>query len=561
MKHLVLKAKKSPGSTKSSSRATKAATASRRGATSTSNLPEYRVIAYSFNRAGELLANKERDQLNSLKQIQELPLKPGGICVVRPGFIFIHVGLERNEPDFLVPSERFRRLGAILQNKLAVERISQAVIDLDSFLLEGTGLFTSSSEAAQFLAEGLGLASYRFDRDALKESLRRTKPFTEKAPRLTHGSPAQDFFPKAISFESKTESAERIDDALLEAEYVIEGSSLCRDLSNAPPNALLPHHFASRAKEVVQKNKSLGLSITVFDEKQIVREGMGLLIGVGQGSANPPRFIVVEYNPKQNSKAKGKSKTKGNSLKTLALVGKGMTFDSGGISIKPSPKMEDMKHDMSGAAACLGAVLTIARLQLPLRILCVLAVAENMPDGNAICPGHVLKSRNGKTVEVNNTDAEGRLILADALDWTQDQKPDYIVNMATLTGAIGIALGKLNAGVMVNHPELRGLLNDAARASGERIWELPSHAEYFDDLRSEYADMRNVGDGPSGGAIRAGMFLKQFIREGVQWGHIDMASTGFDHGMTPYSPRKGSSGWGVRLFLELARSIAGMKAK
>ena len=227
-----------------------------------------------------------------------------------------------------------------------------------------------------------------------------------------------------------------------------------------------------------------------------------------------------------------------------------------GISIKPSARMEDMKHDMCGSAAVVGAVVAAAKLGIKTRILAVVASAENMPGGKAICPGHILKSRAGKTVEVSNTDAEGRLILADALDYIQDRKPDYVIDLATLTGAVTITLGKTCSALMGNNEDFNNAVKKAAESSGERVWELPLFDEYFDDLKSEYADMRNSGDTPSHGTAKGAMFMKEFIRKDTKWVHLDIAAVAYAVGMLPYYPKKSSTGYGVRLLVELAKSLA-----
>jgi leucyl aminopeptidase len=322
---------------------------------------------------------------------------------------------------------------------------------------------------------------------------------------------------------------------------MLEGAFLARDLGNEPSNELYPAEFAERAKKLAS---TYGLKFNVLDEKALAKEKMGLLLGVGQGSDRPPRLIVLEYNPGKKAK------------KTIAFVGKGITFDSGGISIKPSARMEDMKHDMCGSAAVVGAIVSAAILKLPVRIISVVAAAENMPDGRAICPGNILRARSGKTVEISNTDAEGRLVLADALDYTQDMEPDYIIDLATLTGAITVTLGKSCSGLMGNDAAFNRTVAAAAAASGERVWELPLFDEYFDDLRSEYADMRNSGDSPSHGTAKGAMFLLEFIRKGTKWVHLDIAAMAYGVSHIPYCPKKSSTGYGVRLLVELAKKVS-----
>lgn len=471
-----------------------------------------------------------QDLLDQMHTAGELSLKAGAQCLVRfqglneaSHVLFVNVGQEKRGIDFVSPSERLRRMGATLAQKLSAEKISSAEVCLDSFFLSGSGIEIDAFDASQSFAEGMWLATYQF------------KKYFSSGDQ----DPICPAIVKFSSIEGQFDNA--FHDGIEAARIVADCTYICRDLSNEPSNELTPEDLAQDMQTIANQYK---LKFSTFDEKKLKAEGAGLLLGVGQGSENPPRMIVMEYNPGKKAR------------KTLALVGKGVTFDTGGISLKPGARMEDMKHDMSGAATVIGATVAIARMKLPIRVICVVAAAENMPDGKAICPGHVLKSRSGKTVEVNNTDAEGRLILADALDWVQDQKPDYVINAATLTGAIGIALGKICAGLMGNDDDLNLAICEASEMSGERVWELPIYSEYFDDLKSEFADMRNVGDNPGGGAIRGGIFLKQFIREGTRWAHLDIASMAFENGVVPYNPRRGANGWGVRLLIDTARLLA-----
>jgi leucyl aminopeptidase len=255
-------------------------------------------------------------------------------------------------------------------------------------------------------------------------------------------------------------------------------------------------------------------------------------------------MVVVEYNPKPVKGAPAP--------KTLAFVGKGITFDTGGISLKPGARMEEMKHDMTGAATVFGAVLLASRLKVPNRVVGIMAFAENMPDGNAIVPGTVVTGRAGKSVEINNTDAEGRLVLADALDYAHDFKPDAIVNLATLTGAIGVSLGKYFSGLFANDDGLVRALKDACASQGEKLWEMPATDEYFDDLKTDSADMRNVAPDSYGGAIRAAVFLKQFIKPKQAWAHLDIATLANGVTYLSYIPKRGASGLFVRTLARLA---------
>ena len=277
-----------------------------------------------------------------------------------------------------------------------------------------------------------------------------------------------------------------------------------------------------------------------MDEAECKKEKMDLFLSVSHGSDREARVVILEYTPKTGAK----------SAKTVALVGKGVTFDSGGISLKPSMRMEDMKHDMTGAATIVGSTFLAARLGSKNKLVTIVAFTENMPNGRATQPGNVIKSRSGKTVEIINTDAEGRLVLADALDLAQDYKPDVVVNAATLTGACSIALGKLCSALFSNNEKLTFQLQKAASKTEEALWELPMWDEYFEDLRSPYADMANSANDSYGGTIRGAVFMKQFIREGTKWAHIDLANRAYDQGFLPYNPRKGATGTYVRTFAE-----------
>jgi leucyl aminopeptidase len=322
---------------------------------------------------------------------------------------------------------------------------------------------------------------------------------------------------------------------------VAECVNITRDWSNEPSNFGTPEYYASEAQRLA---KLYGLKCTVLGEKECEKERMGLFLAVSQGSEREAKVVVMEYLPKGWKEGAGK---------TIAFVGKGVTFDSGGISIKPSARMEEMKHDMTGAATMIGATLLAARLKAPNRVLCFLGLTENMPDGKAIQPGNVVRSRAGKTVEIINTDAEGRLVLADILDYAQDFKPDLCVDAATLTGAIGVALGKQCSGLFVNDDKIMHDLQRAAGASGERLWQMPMFDEYFEDMRSETADMKNSCNDSYGGAIRGAIFMKQFVRKGLPWAHIDLATLASGVSHLPYIPKRGASGLFVRTLARFAR--------
>jgi leucyl aminopeptidase len=314
-----------------------------------------------------------------------------------------------------------------------------------------------------------------------------------------------------------------------------ESSNHARELANEPGNALTPREFAHRLERIAS---AAGVAVEVFDEHRIEQLGMGLLLGVARGSREPPRLIVMRYDPAGAPAAP-----------VLGLVGKGITFDTGGISIKPADGMERMKDDMAGGAAVACAMAAIARLRAPIRVVGVVPSTENMPGGRAIKPGDVLKSASGKTVEVINTDAEGRLILGDGLWYARQLGATHLVDVATLTGACVVALGKITSGLFGTPSSWVEDVRRAAGRAGDRVWPMPLHDEYFDQLKSEIADMTNTGGRPAG-SITAAMFLKEFTG-GLPWAHLDIAGTAWAEEAKPYLP-KGPSGVAVRTLAELA---------
>jgi leucyl aminopeptidase len=321
-----------------------------------------------------------------------------------------------------------------------------------------------------------------------------------------------------------------------EAKAIAEAVETVRDLGNAPANVMTPTELAARAQEVC---KRIGVKCTVYGKRDIARMRMGGLLAVNRGSVEEPRFVVMEYAPR---KAK----------KHVALVGKGITFDSGGISIKPAEKMEEMKFDMCGAAAVIGVMEAAAKLALPVKLTGIFAATENLPSGSAYKPGEIITMMNGKTVEIVNTDAEGRMILGDALHYASELKPDHILDYATLTGACVVALASEAAGLFSNNDELARKLIECGERVGERLWRLPAWDEYKELIRSEWADMKNSG-GRWGGAITAAVFLKEFV-DCPSWAHLDIAGTAYAETETPREAR-GATGAGVRVTVELLRSL------
>ena len=326
------------------------------------------------------------------------------------------------------------------------------------------------------------------------------------------------------------ETEEELEERLEQVRLFRTSQQLARDLGNRPANDLTPETFAQAAKKMAEEVK--GLRVTVLGLKELQKEKMGGILGVSQGSHEEPRLIVIEHRPKKPKKS-------------VVLIGKGVTFDSGGISIKPASGMGWMKYDMCGAAAVMGTMRAVADLDLPIKVVGLVPAVENMPSGTATRPGDILTTASGKTVEVDNTDAEGRLILVDALHYSARFNPDIVIDFATLTGACVVALGHEAAGLMGNDQELIDELRKLGEQVGERVWPLPLYEEYLDYLKSEWADIKNAGS-RWGGAVTAGAFLQQWVPEKVSWAHIDIAGVAYnekEHNGLP----KGATGFGVVL--------------
>jgi leucyl aminopeptidase len=315
-----------------------------------------------------------------------------------------------------------------------------------------------------------------------------------------------------------------------------------RDLANAPPNELTPENLAARAGELARP----GLTVEAFDARQIDELGMGALAAVGRASSNGPSLIVLRYDPPQVTR----------SDLVLGLVGKAITFDAGGISLKPALKMQDMKGDMAGGAAVIAATAAIAELELPVRVITVVAAAENLVSGNSFRPGDILQAANGKTIEITNTDAEGRLVLADAMWYARREGATHLLDVATLTGAMELALGDLYAGVFSNDDAWMQEVLAAAQASGDHAWPFPLHPRYRRYVDSSFADLKNSSDLRQGSPVLAAEFLREFSGEGP-WAHIDMAGPGFlERSRGDYLTQRGGTGYGVRLIVELARRLS-----
>ena len=322
----------------------------------------------------------------------------------------------------------------------------------------------------------------------------------------------------------------QLQQALAEAQATADGAELARTLGNLPPNICTPSYLADEAKKLAKQFK---LGVEVLERKDMERLGMGALLAVARASHQPPKLIVLRYS----GAAKGK--------KPLALVGKGITFDTGGISLKPAGEMDEMKYDMSGAASVLGAIRALAAMKAPVNVVGVIPTCENMPGGAASRPGDVVTSMSGQTVEILNTDAEGRLILCDALTYAARYQPETVIDVATLTGACVIALGHVATGLFANDQKLADEIREAADDAWDRVWQMPLWDDYQEQLRSNFADFANIGGRP-GGSITAACFLSRFTRE-LRWAHLDIAGTAWKSGR-----EKGSTGRPVPLLVRFA---------
>jgi len=424
-----------------------------------------------------------------------------------------------------VPAKRLLLVGLGKKNEVTLETIRQAMGSAAKRVRQAkAGSFTvvlptvipagmSSLEIAQAMVEGAILGSYQF-----------TVYRTAAADHVVEGM--KILIPQKGQLKQVTEGIRR-------GVATAEATVFVRDLCNHPSNVLTPARVAEEAKAIAKAEK---ISIKILEQKDMERLGMGALLGVARGSQEPPKFIILEYNG-----AKKKDE------RPVVLVGKTITFDTGGISLKPAENMEHMKADMTGGAEVLASIRAAARLKLPLRLISILPVAENMPGGRAMKPGDVVMTLSGKTVEVQNTDAEGRLILADGLAYAMRYKPAALIDIATLTGACVVALGQFAIGMFGTDQALKEQVRKSGQKAGERVWEMPLWEEYFEQLKSDVADMRNIG-GRGGGMITAALFLSKFVGD-CPWVHLDIASTDWSERERAYVP-KGPTAIGTRLLLQ-----------
>lgn len=478
------------------------------------NISEYtgKNVVYSFYKdKPDNMTTDVKTSLQPALELGDFSGKAGQVFVsYAKSSRLIILGLGNTEK---VTSESIRRSFGTLGSKLRELKISSVAIDLTEL---SDKLFL---EAA---VEGVLLGNYRF-------TTLKTKDTDNKSP-LTE-----------IFFVTSSKDFENV---LSYSQATVEGTLLVRELGNLPSNILTPTYLASEA----QKLSSQGLTVKVLEKDEILKEKMGLFEGVFKGSAHadPPKFIIMEYTPQSYSK-------------TLVLVGKAITFDSGGISLKPGENMGDMKFDMLGGGAIIGAMKTISLVKPQnIRVIGLVPSTPNLPDAFSYRPGDILTSRIGKTVEVINTDAEGRMLLADALGYARDYKPDLVFDFATLTGAIVVGLGNVNAAYYLNEKSevlnVKDLLFKCGRNTGDYIWQMPLDQDYKDQLKSSYADLKHVGGRP-GGSITAAMFLNQFTD--YPWVHFDIAGTAWTNAGNKgsnYKAQTGATGFGVRLIMDFIRN-------
>jgi len=442
----------------------------------------------------------------------------------RPSLVLVGVGSgERGE------AERWRRAAAGFVRSVSGSGAAAFVLPTPDPAAgageggDGDGAAVAAAAAAA-VAEGASLASYRFDRF-------KSQPRAGGVSRL------------AVALQAQPDVARIVAGGLHRGARIAEAVWLARDLANSPPSFLTPTVLVDEIRSRLGQEPALRLE--VWDGARLAEEGLGGLIGVARGSAEPPKLVRIDYEPAHPAELEGK-------LPHLALVGKGITFDSGGLSLKSADAMTNQKTDMSGAAAVVAALSACADLGIRIRVTGYVPIAENMPGGHAIKPGDVVTIRNGMTIEVLNTDAEGRLILADALALAAETEVDGIVDLATLTGAATVALGSLVAALYANDDELMARVRRAAEAAGEQVWPMPMPEEYAEHIESEVADLKNTGRAGQAGSISAAMLLAEFVG-GKPWAHLDIAGPARSTENSGYLT-KGGTGFGVRTLLALLGS-------
>ena len=417
---------------------------------------------------------------------------------------------------FYINNRRFVLIGLGKKNEISAETVRLAAGSAlrasiskkaDSVTID---CFCSGLGSFQAMGEGIVLGSYQF-LDYKTKDKKKFEPETIRVIGCDHGE-----INKGVAI----------------------GSAVCfaRDLGNHPGNKATPSYLAEAAKEIADMGN---MGLTVFDREEFTQMGMGGLAGVAQGTDEPPKFIILEYNNGGNDKPK-------------VLVGKGLTFDSGGISIKPASKMDEMKYDMCGSTVVLGVFKALAQLKPKINVVGIIPSTENLNGAKAYKPGDILSAYNGKTIEVLNTDAEGRVILADGLSYaSKHYDPEYIIDFATLTGAVLVSLGHLATGIMGTDDGLMERVKKSSKSTGEKVWEFPLWPEYCKQVQSEIADVKNTGAPMQAGSIAGGAFLKEFVREDIPWVHFDIAGTAWGAKPDSINPKGSATGWGIRLVLDM----------
>lgn len=419
--------------------------------------------------------------------------------------------------DAKLDAEIVRQAAGALCKELGALKTTEVFVHLDGV----TGNKKDLVSYTQALVEGLQLAGYSFEE--LKSGEKKSKTVD-------------------IHLVTKSGKDKAVQHAFNQGTILAACTNFAKRLGDLPGNLMNPSILA---EETINAAKGTALKVTAWDKKRIEKEKMGGLLGVAQGSAQEPRFIVMEYH--------GAAKTK----KPVAFVGKGLTFDTGGISLKPGAKMEDMKYDMCGGAAVIGTMLAIAQLKLKVNAIAFVPATENMPGSRATKPGDVHTARNGKTFEVNNTDAEGRLILSDALCYASEQKPAAIIDAATLTGAMVVALGNVHTGFFTRNSALKNKIEKAGANSGELVWNMPLTDAHVKDMKGTFADLSNISSANGAGSATAAAFLEQFVDNEIPWAHFDVAGTAWACGnRLSYCTAKGATGVMVRTFVEIAKQYA-----
>ena len=457
------------------------------------------------------IAKKTLVYLNSVLTIGDLSEKIGSAIVIYGDDFYKKILLVRVGDPKKLSATQFYNLILSIANQLKPLKLKNLLLPINQFINPSL----SAHAVAEYSVRGLLDALYEIN--SLK-TLNKTK---------------RNIF--QITIHCDVKDLIKVKDGVNHGQAIIEGASLTKDLGNLPPNICTPRYLGSAALKLGREYK---FKINIFDEKKIEKLKMGSFLAVAKGSKEPPRFIIIEHNKGPKNQ------------KPIVLVGKGITFDSGGISIKPSADMDEMKYDMGGAATVLGVMKTVGILNLPLNIIGLIPSCENLPDGQALKPGDIVKSMSGQTIEVLNTDAEGRLILCDALTYAEKYEPETVIDIATLTGACVIALGHHASGLFTNNDTLGAELELAGIQSLDKAWRMPLWEEYQSQLNSNFADIANIG-GRAAGSITAACFLSRFTKK-YKWAHLDIAGTAWKSGKD-----KGSTGRPVPLLSQFLIKRAG----